>query len=103
MTANIEEHASGLLEWLYAVSTGAEPESSDISPYLTEHGLELAFGFQLVPYLAQRGLAKDVSTLGGADAMITPDGIAAVQKLQTARADPREPSRVVAQGDAALA
>ncbi|MFD8493323.1 hypothetical protein [Amycolatopsis sp. NPDC059657] len=70
------------------MSTGAEPEFADISLYLTEHGLEPAFGFQLVPYLAQRGLMNDVSTLGCADAIILPDGIVAVQALQAARADP---------------
>jgi hypothetical protein len=87
----IEQHSTGLLEWLYARSEDQGPDSpGDIGPYLNEHGLDLHFGHMLVQYLAERGLVQNVSTLGAPDAMINANGIEAVQRLQARRSNPAE-------------
>ena len=83
MAPDIERHSMELLEWLYdhpEDDGGAFPVDSSSNDDL----------YDLVRFLADRYLVKDVSTFGGARADICPDGTAAVQRLRARRADPAQ-------------
>lgn len=63
MTANIEEHAQGLLEWLH--KNPDEVESACIARYVEKHGLDADFGQELVSHLQSRGPAdKELAAVG---------------------------------------
>jgi hypothetical protein len=82
MARDIQRHSMDLLEWLYDHpddDAAAFPESSSIDDLRA-----------LVGYLVDRYLVKDLTTFGGPNAEILPDGTAAVQRLRAARTAPAQ-------------
>jgi hypothetical protein len=85
MAPDIQRHSMDLLEWLYDhpdEDAAAFPDSSSIDDLRG-----------LVSYLADRYLVKDLTTFGGPNAEILPDGTAAVQRLRASRTDPAQRAR----------
>ncbi len=89
MAPDIERHSVGLLEWLHD-NFGDGSTVHPITGYLTEAGLSGDDGYSIVEYLADRGLATNLSSYGDPCAQITPDGMAWVQRQRAAQADPTQ-------------
>ncbi|MFG1626251.1 hypothetical protein [Kribbella sp. NPDC049227] len=90
MATEIETHASNLLEALYKAHQADADQDAAVDSYLEEAGLDpVQAGFDLVDFLADRGLVAAHHTAGTPRGWITPDGIHAVQSLHAKRADPK--------------
>jgi hypothetical protein len=87
MAPDIQRNSMELLEWLYD-HQDERPSSFPVDPSSNLRRL-----YELVSYLADRQLVADQSTFGAADATILPDGIAAVERLRSARATPTQRAR----------
>lgn len=83
MARDIQRHSMDLLEWLY--------DHPDENASAFRGGLASNDELRdLVRYLADRHLIKDLTTFGGPDAETLPDGSALVQRLRAARAAPAQ-------------
>ena len=84
MRIDINHHAQGLLEFL------GQDDENEVEEYFDENEINIANGLMVVRYLVDNGWAKDLSTMGGPDCMLTGIGLALAQK---SLAELRSPAR----------
>lgn len=83
-----DELRAQFLDWLWTQSGGKISISIDVTPFLTEAGIDLATAFNLVSDGAARGLMLDWSTMGQPCAALTLDGVHAVEEQRRLRTNP---------------
>jgi hypothetical protein len=89
MTTELEGHASDLLEAMYEAQRAGAYQDEPIDTYLQRVNHDVAYGYTLIDFLADHGMAKAFHTLGRPRGNITPAGMRAVQKLYADRANPK--------------
>ncbi|WP_158854728.1 hypothetical protein [Saccharothrix deserti] len=82
MRIDIEQHARGLLEHL------GQSEQNEVAAYLEQSGIDIQNSHLIVDYLVDAGWAKDCSTFGEPDCLLTGTGLAKAQRLLAERNSP---------------
>ncbi|RAO29999.1 hypothetical protein PSN13_05198 [Micromonospora saelicesensis] len=77
-----------LLDWACDQAGGDTLGVVPVTPFATQHGLDLDAGFTLVDVCEASGMAKSTSTFGNPSIILTPEGLAHVQERRRRQADP---------------